>query len=205
MKLRLAVLSALLFVAVAAQAQTPPPPAEFTFAGTPPLPNGTTPACSAITSWNGDSTIYPEDRGAICLYQGSPSGGYGAYLSVPWQLGFLNNGFLEGCDPLKWDSKVFTIGNGTHAGDAFTVAGSTTCPYYVCEYGCATSDYLVGWSVVASYTVIQRKSCNLGRCVTYLTNVLTGGTGTVEETALTAFSHTEQTLSPGGYRTAQSK
>jgi hypothetical protein len=184
-RLLMAALAAAVWFPIVTEAQTPPP-ANFTFAGIPILPNGTIPPCSSITSWNGDPNAYPNDMGAICLHQGDPLGGYGSYLDAPFQLGFLNNGYLAGCNPLSWQPEVFTIGDGTHAGDAFTVAGSTTCPYYVCEYGCATSDDLVGWNVVASYTVVQRKSCTRFRCTFYLTSVLTGGTGTVDETALTA-------------------
>jgi hypothetical protein len=43
---------------------------------------------------------------------------------------------------------------------------------------------LVGLNVVASYKVVQRQSCGRGRCITYLANVLQGGTGTVEETQI---------------------
>jgi hypothetical protein len=145
--------------------------------------NGTTP-CSSITSWNGDTDAYPEDMGGICLNQGDSYGGYGSFLDVPFQLGFLNNGYLAGCNPLAWSPKRFTIGNGTHNGDAFTVAGSTTCPYYTGEYGGASDNLLVGFNVVASYTVLQHRSCYRGRCITYFTNVLQGGTGTVEETRI---------------------
>ena len=145
--------------------------------------NGTTP-CSSITSWNGDPNAYPEDKGGICLGQGDSYGGYGSSIDVPFQLGFLNNGYLAGCNPLAWSSKTFTIGDGTHNGDAFTVAGSTTCPYYTGEYGGASDHLLAGFSVVASYTVVQHRSCYRGRCVTYFTNVLQGGTGIVEETQI---------------------
>jgi hypothetical protein len=183
---------AVLFVAVAAQAQAqnPPPPANFTFAGTPILPNGTMNPCSNILTWNGSDPAnppYPYEMGAVCLHQGDSSGGYGSYLDVPFQLGFLNNGYLAGCNPLAWGAKVFTIGDGTHNGDAFVVPGTTTCPYYTGEYGTYenSNNLLVGWSVVASYTVVKRTSCNRGRCVTYFTNVLTGGSGTVQETLLT--------------------
>jgi hypothetical protein len=164
---------ALTLSAVSAKAQTIVLSDNFTF-------NGTTP-CSSITSWNGSSTIYPEDMGSICLNQGDLYGGYGSFLDVPSELGFLNNGYLAGCDPLAWGQKTFTLGDGTHNGDGFTVAGSTACPYYTGEYGGSTSNLSVGFSVVASYTVMQHRSCYRGRCITYFTNVLEGGTGTVTE------------------------
>ena len=159
-----------------AKAQTVLLSDNFTF-------NGTTP-CSSITSWNGNQNAYPEDMGSICLTQGDSYGGYGSFLDAPFQLGFLNNGYLAGCDPLAWGPKVFTIGNGTHNGDAFTVTGSTTCPYYTGEYGGASDNELVGFKVVANYTVVQHRSCYRGRCITYFTNVLQGGNGTVEETQI---------------------
>lgn len=175
-KLLAAALAAAIWFPIAAKAQAPP--ANFTFGPGAP--------CSAITSWNGVADAYPQDMGAICLNQGDLYGGYGSYIDVPWQLGFLNNGYLAGCDQIAWQPKVFTIGDGTHAGDAFTVAGSTTCPYYTGEYGGVSDNLLDGFSVVASYTVVQRKTCGRYGCHTYLSNVLTGGTGTVTETLLTA-------------------
>ncbi len=172
--LAIGLLAQLVLSAPSAKAQTVVLSDNFTF-------NGTTP-CSSITSWNGNPNAYPQDMGGICLNQGDSYGGYGSFLDVPFQLGFLNNGYLAGCNPLAWGAKTFTIGDGTHNGDAFTVAGNTTCPYYTGEYGGASNNLLVGFNVVASYTVVQHRSCNRGRCITYFTNVLQGGTGTVEET-----------------------
>jgi|HubBroStandDraft_6_1064221.scaffolds.fasta_scaffold00134_8 hypothetical protein len=177
MKIRLAVL-AVLMCAVGAQGQAVPSSDTFTF--------GAGAQCSSITTWNGVSGAYPQDMGAICLFQGDENGGYGSFLDVPWQLGFLNNGYLAGCDPLTWQPKVFTLGDGTHNGDTFTVAGATTCPYYTGEYGTYedSNNRLDGFSVVASYTVVARRSCGRFGCHTYLSNVLTGGTGVVSEALL---------------------
>jgi hypothetical protein len=163
----------LLLAGITSKAQTTVLSDNFTF-------NGTTP-CSNITQWNGVPNAYP-DMGSICLNQGDEYGGYGSFLDVPFELGFLNNGYLAGCDPLVWDPKTFTIGDGTHNGDAFTVAGKTTCPYYTGEYGGSSNTLSVGFSAVASYTVVQHRSCYRGSCITYFTSVLTGGTGTVKET-----------------------
>jgi hypothetical protein len=162
-----AVLALALFVVGgnAVSAQLAPTSATFTFSGG----MGT---CQP-TVYNGDPTL----NGWICLNQGDPIGGYGSYLDVPFQLGFLNNGYLAGCNTITWDPKVFTIGNGSHNGDAFTVHGSTTCPYYTDEYGASVSHFLDGFSVDANYTVLQHRSCNRGRCITYFTNVLLGGNG----------------------------
>jgi hypothetical protein len=82
--------------------------------------------------------------------------------------------------------KAYKIGDGTCNGDAFTVPGNTTCPYHTGEYGTYenSNNLLVGRSVVANYTVVQRKSCYRGRCSTYFTSVLQGGKGLVTETTL---------------------
>jgi hypothetical protein len=145
--------------ATSAKAQTVVLSATFTFGSTIP--------CSDITSWNGNSAAYPEDMGAICLSQGDPYGGYGSYLDVPFQLGFLNDGYLAGCNPLAWGQKTFTSGDGTHNGDTFTWPANTTCPYYTTPSGLS-----VGFSIVGSFTVVQHKSCRYGRCVTWFSNVL---------------------------------
>jgi hypothetical protein len=138
--------------------------------------------CENITAINGDTTL----TGAICLHQGDLYGGYGSYIEVPFQLGFLNNGYLAGCNPLVWQPRVFTLGDGTHAGDTFTVAGVTACPYYTGEYGTYenSNNRLDGFSVVADYTVVSFRSCGRFGCHTYLSSVLTGGTGVISETLL---------------------
>jgi uncharacterized protein YceK len=168
----------LLFVAltlsgVSAKAQTVVLSDTFTFNGTIP--------CSTITSLDGSTAGYPNSIGTICLNQGDPSGGYGSFLDVPFQLGYLNNGYLS-CDPLAWQPKLWTLGDGTHNGDTFSVTGSTTCPYYTGEYGGSSNNLSIGFSVVANYTVVEHRSCYRGRCINYFTNILQGGTGTVTET-----------------------
>jgi len=142
--------------------------------------------CSSITEWNGDPNAYPDEMGAVCLYQGDPYGGPGSFLSAPFQLGFLNNGYLAGCNSLTWQAKVFTKGDGTHVGDTYTQIGATTCPYYTGEYGTfQNSDHrLVGWNVVANFTIVAHRSCTRYGCRTFLSSALTGGTGTVEETLI---------------------
>jgi len=156
--------------------QAQQPSANFTF-------NGTTP-CSGITSWNGVSNAYPGDMGTICLTQGGTGGGYGSAIIVPFQLGFLNNGFLSPCDPLQFGPKVWTHGDGTHDGDTFTLSGSTTCPYFTGEYGGTSDNLLDVFSVVADYTHVAHSYYYHGRKYTYFVDTLEGGTGTVEETVL---------------------
>ncbi len=190
MKKRIALLEILfwlvvffVFVATVNAQNAPPPPATFTF--------GPTTTCSPILSWNGVENAYPEDMGAICPYQGNPTGGYGSFLEVPWQLGFLDNGLLQGCDPMVWGQKTFaqrpdgTVGDGTRAGDAFTQPAATTCPYYVGEYGGAIPDnFLPQFSIVANFTVVKITTCGRYRCQSHLQSNLTDGTGVVEETVV---------------------
>jgi hypothetical protein len=161
-------------IVVGAQAGTVVLSATFTFDSS-----------SAITVWNDVPNAYPEDMGAVSL-NSAFGGGFGSSLDVPFQLGFLNNGYLADCNPLAWGQKTYTVGDGTHNGDAFTVSGSTTCPYYTGEYGTYenSDNLLVGWSAVANYTMVQHKSCYRGRCITYFTSVLQGGNGVVTETTL---------------------
>lgn len=167
-----AVLALLVVGACTLRAQSVTKSATFTFGSPAP--------CAAITVWNGVPAAYPEDMGTICPNQGDPSGGYGSFLSVPFQLGFLNNGYLAGCNPLTWGQKTFTTGDGTHAGDAFTQPAITSCPYYTGEYG--NPGLSVGWSIVANFTVVKRTYCGRYGCHSFLSNVMTGGTGAVQET-----------------------
>jgi hypothetical protein len=160
-----------------AQVTYPVPSAAFTF--------GPGAICESITSWNGDSNAFPNEMGGICLHQVDPLTGLaGSYIDVPFQLGFLNNGYLAGCNVISWQTKVFTLGDGTHAGDTYTTAGSTSCPYYTGEYGTYqdSNQRLDGFNVVADYTMKQFRTCGRYGCHNYLQPVLTGGTGEVVET-----------------------
>ena len=169
---------ALLVVGTTLSAQSVVKSATFTFGS----PASSTATCFPITSWNGVPDAYPEDMGAMCPNQGDPNGGYGSFLDVPFQLGFLNNGYLAGCNPLTWGQKTFTTGDGTHAGDAFTQPAITSCPYYTGEYGGSSNNLSVGWSIVANFTVVKHTYCGRYGCHSFLSNVLTGGTGMVSET-----------------------
>jgi hypothetical protein len=144
---------------------------------------GGTTACASITAWNGIPNAYPQDMGGVCLgNSGSPYAPLSASLSAPWQLGFLNNGDLAACAEMTFGPKVFSVGDGTHVGDVYTLVGSTSCPYYTGEYGGASDNLTVGFSVVASYVIGTKCNYYRGRCVPVLISVLEGGTGTVTET-----------------------
>lgn len=171
--------------AIGASAQTVTKSDTFTFTtGAVISRYALPPSCGAITEWDGVTNAYPEEMGGVCL---SIPGGYGASIDVPFQLGYLNDGYLSPCDPISnWSAKTFTLGDGTHNGDVFTVTGSTTCPYFTGEYG---TDYnsnnrLEGFSVTASYTVFKYASCYRGRCSTMTEYFLTGGTGMVTDSTI---------------------
>jgi hypothetical protein len=177
MKATLAVLATLALVAAPVWAGTVVKSDTFTFN-----------ASSMITSWDGSDPAnppYPDDMGAVSL-QSPFGGGHGSGIEVPWQLGYLNNGYLSPCDPIAWGQATYTIGDGTHTGDAFSVSGSTTCPGFTGEYGSYenSNNRLEGFSVTANYTVVKHTSCYRGRCVSYFASVLAGGTGTITDSTI---------------------
>jgi hypothetical protein len=87
----------------------------------------------------------------IKTQDGQPVESYPPYYGTAWYLGFQTSGFdnspgfyidlpvdpdptngggalnLEGCDPAVYDAKVFTVGDGTHAGDAYTLTAHVGC------------------------------------------------------------------------------
>lgn len=143
--------------------------ATFTFG---PVTAGT--SCSTITAWNGVENAYPNDMGTVCTGQADPSSGaegYFSFLSVPFQLGFANNGYLASCH-IVWGQQVFTIGDGTHTGDRFTWSSTSSNCY----------DGLgVTWNATGTYSVTVHISCRYGRCTRYVTYTLLSGTGSVTE------------------------
>jgi hypothetical protein len=169
---------ALMLFAVSAKAQTVVLSDTFTFN-----------SASQITSWNGSDPLnppYPGEMGAVSLNT-SFGGGYGSAIDVPFQVGdFLNNGYLSPCNPIAFGPKTWTIGNGTHSGDTFNVSGGTTCPYFTGEYGTYdnSNNRLDGFSVTASYVRTVHTACRYGRCTTYYTDTLEGGTGTVTDSTI---------------------
>jgi hypothetical protein len=61
-------------------------------------------AHSLITTWNGVTNAYDGDMGSVSI-QSQFGGGYGSAIDVPFQLGYLNNGFLSQCqgmDHWRW-------------------------------------------------------------------------------------------------------
>ena len=174
MKIVIAVLAVLLSFVTVAKAQTVALSNTFVFNNT-----------SQITSWDGSDPAnppYPSEMGAVSL-NSSFGGGYGSAIDVPFQLGYLNNGYLSPCNPIAFGPKTWTVGNGTHTGDTFTVSGSTTCPYFTGEYGTYenSNNRLDGFSVTATYVRTAHTACRFGRCTAYYTDTLQGGTGTVTD------------------------
>ena len=135
---------------------------------------------NAITSWNGSDPAnppYPYEMGSVSL--GNQSG-----IAIPFQLGYLNNGDLEPCDPITWGAKTWIIGNGTHSGDTYTLPGSAACPYFTGEYGTSgnSSKTHDSFSVTVTYVRTLRRVCYRGGCTTQVTDTEQGGMGTAEQT-----------------------
>lgn len=158
--------------------------ADFTFG---PLPTTLNATCAPILSWNGVIDAYPENMGDVCAFS------YNTGISIPFQLGFLNNGSLEPCNPMNWGNKTWgtredgTPMDGTQAGDTYTQSGGTTCPYFTNEYGGTLGDHvLAGFVITADFTMVKvTPKCFRFPCPKpYLKPVLQGGKGTATETQL---------------------
>lgn len=135
------------------------------------------PTCSPITSitgWSGTG------GGEVCY----GSDYYGANIDVPFQLGFLNNGYLDPCSQMHFGAPVWLKGNATTVGSIYYINGSTTCPYFTGEYGTDfnSNDRLDGFTVMIEHSIASSyKTCRLGRCVTHYVDIVTGGTGTITD------------------------
>ena len=143
---------------------------------------------SAITSWDGSDPAnppYPYAMGAVCLTT-QCGGGYGSGIEIPFQLGYLNNGYLNPCNPITLSAKTWVIGDGTHNGDTFIVTGSALCPYFTGEYGTSGNSYniLDGFSVTVQYVRTFYKSCGRTGCHTFPRDTLQGGTGVAQQTEI---------------------
>jgi hypothetical protein len=165
MKFMTRALPLLFLLTLASFAQT----ASYTFGGTlsgyyvlgghPQSLNG----CVNNTSWNG--TSYPADNGEFCInYEPTVSG-----ITIPYELGFPNNGYLLQSCTMTFGSPVYTSGNGTQVGDTFSISGSATCNYNV-NITSFTQNFVVT-SVVTH--------CRYGKCITDVNYSLIGGSGTV--------------------------
>jgi hypothetical protein len=144
---------------------------------------------SAITSWNGSDPSnppYPYGMGAVCLTT-QCGGGYGSGIEIPFELGYLNNGFLSPCDPITFSPKTWVIGDGTHSGDAFIVTGSTLCPYFTGEYGSSgnSGNILDGFSVTVKYVRQFQRFCGRTGCHNLPVDTLQSGTGVAQQTEIT--------------------
>jgi hypothetical protein len=134
-----------------------------------------------INSWDGSDPAnppYPYAMGSINLT--TPG------IVVPWELGYLNNGYLVPCDPIVYGPITWVIGDGTHSGDTYTKPGATTCPYFTGEYGSSGNSWniLDGFSVTVTYVRQFVRSCYRGRCHNYVNDVLQGGNGTLSQTEI---------------------
>jgi hypothetical protein len=142
---------------------------------------------SQITEWNSVPNAYPYDMGSVSLLS-SFGGSYGSAIDVPSELGYLNNGFLAPCDPMVFSLKVWTIGDGTHIGDAFTQHSTTTCPYFTGEWGTYlnSNNRLDGFSVDASYVYVKgpRTCPRFKPCYYPVVVTLAGGSGTVTDSII---------------------
>jgi hypothetical protein len=141
-----------------------------------------------ITAWNGVPNAYPYDMGAVSLLS-SFGGSYGSAIDVPSELGYLNNGLLAPCDPMTFSPRVWTIGDGTHVGDAFTQHSTTTCPYFTGEWSTYlnSNNRLDGFSIDANYVFVRSKQRICPRfkpCYYPIVIVMLPGTGTVTDTII---------------------
>lgn len=146
--------------------------------------NGSGTTCSDIISWtfggqtytnnavywdNGVETII--QTGAFCSGQADPDSGpegFYSYLEIPFQFGFQNNGY--------WAATPTTVGPRVCNPNV----GSGTCTVNGDQYSITR----VGTSVYGTYTATSTykvnilKSCRYGRCVSYYSDILLGGSGT---------------------------
>jgi hypothetical protein len=170
----IATLLLLVASAFASSAQTFSPRTDtFTFDNT-----------SSIVSWDGsdpNNPPYPYEMGFVDL--GNQPG-----IGIPWQLGYLNNGYLVPCNPLVWGSDTWVVGDGTHNGDTYTRPASTSCPYFTGEYGTSgnSSNILDSFSVVVKYVRTIRRVCSRGGCHNNITDTLVGGTGEAVQSYIVA-------------------
>jgi len=139
-------------------------------------------AQSSITTWDGSDPAnppYPYHMGSVNLTNPFPG------INVPFELGYLNNGGLEPCDPLAWGTKTWIIGTGTKTGDSYVIPASTTCPYFTGEYGTYlnSENFLDGFNILVAYIRTFHTVC--GRfvgCHQVPSDAVSGGTGTVTQT-----------------------
>ena len=142
--------------------------ASFTFGGLP-SPFTSQQRCANITSWTPSGPFLP-DSGEICLAL------YPAVytsIEIPFQLGFPNNGYLQGCEPTVWGPLVWQNGGSQN------VAGSTAIQTFVAS-GCYDGGNTTVTATV-KYVVVSFRSCGRTGCRTFYGNQVTGGSGTVTD------------------------
>ena len=138
----------------------------------------------SIVTWDGsdlNNPPYPDEMGSVS-FTGNQQG-----IVVPFQLNYLNNGYLVPCNPLSFGQITWTKGNGTHSGDTYIKPGTTTCPYFTGEYGTYedSNNTYDGFSVVAQYVrTFVLTHPRFHPPVLVPVDTLQGGTGVITQTVV---------------------
>jgi hypothetical protein len=158
-----------------------------------------------ILTWDGSDPAnppYPDGMGYVSISAAGISG-----IDVPYflgrnddGLGYLNNGYLEPCNPAAWGTPTWTIGDGTNNGDTYTVTAATSCPYFTGEYGTFenSNNRLDSFNVTATYTRKFVRTCSRYICRTHPVDTLQGGSGTITEWDISTGTPTPDMLVGGG-------
>jgi hypothetical protein len=158
------ILFAACFFAQGAKAQGPD---TFVFVA-PSNPTYTT-NCFPITEWDGVANAYPGGMGDVCF----AGIGFAVYsgIEAPFQLGYPNNGYLQGCMPTNWGPQVWTKGSQNVGGSTFY----QTVTFSGCYDGGNTTV-----NATVNFQVLARQSCGRGRCAWFYFNIPQGGNGTIK-------------------------
>lgn len=136
-------------------------------------------AQTATFTWNGDATN-GVNLATIDGQPTNPATGYGggiqltngymlSLLDLPESLGFPNNGYLDCETVITWGSKVWVIGDGTHAGDSYTITGTTSCPQWNGTTNINVTEYR---------RMVAHRYCRYSVCKTSLIDTMENGFGT---------------------------
>lgn len=189
-----AVLITLLVMGATTRAQAP---AAVSVPFTYGAGDGNGAGCTNLLTVN--DTTYPQDEGSICFNKPDLyAAGVGFFLSLPWETGTANNGYLDGCNPLTYSAKVWqqrsdgTMGDGTKDGDQFVWPATTFCPYQSgALYGPNFPSFNINVSLAENWVVKltpQPQRCGSGkwwhRCYQppKLIPAFLGGSGVMDQT-----------------------